>query len=310
MFKKNWKVFTLIMMLTLSVAMVGCSSDDGNGDSDGAADPDTEEETDLGEALDYSITGIDAGAGVMQAAEQAIEDYDLDFDLKTSSGAVMTQALGDAIENEEPIIVTGWTPHWKFIEYDLKYLEDPKESFGGEETINTFVRLGLEDDSPNSYKVLDEFNWETADMEVVMLEISEGVEPEEAAKNWIEDNEDKVNEWIDGVDGADGEEIELAYVAWDSTIASTNVVTAVLEDLGADVTTTQVEAGPMWAAVASGDADAFLAGWLPITHEAYLADFEDEVEDLGPSLEGAKIGLVVPEYMDIDSIEDLQELKK
>lgn len=310
MFKKNWKVFTLIMMLALSVAMVGCSSDDGNGDSDGAADSDTEEETDLGEALDYSITGIDAGAGVMQAAEQAIEDYDLDFDVKTSSGAVMTQALGDAIENEEPIIVTGWTPHWKFIEYDLKYLEDPKESFGGEETINTFARLGLEDDSPNAYKVLDKFNWETADMEAVMLEISEGVEPEEAAKNWIEDNEDKVNEWTDGIDGADGEEIELAYVAWDSTIASTNVVTAVLEDLGVDVTTTQVEAGPMWAAVASGDADAFLAGWLPITHEAYLADFEDEVEDLGPSLEGAKIGLVVPEYMNIDSIEDLEAFKK
>jgi glycine betaine/proline transport system substrate-binding protein len=307
MFKRNRKIFMLIMMLALSVALVGCSgSDDSNGDKDTGA----EEAKDLGEQMDYQITGIDAGAGVMQAAEQAVEDYDLDFDVKTSSGAVMTQALGDAVENEEPIIVTGWTPHWKFVEYELKYLDDPKESFGGEETINTIVRLGLKEDSPNAYKVLDQFNWETADMESVMLEISQGTEAEDAAQNWIEDNQDKVNEWIDGVEEVDGKEIELAYVAWDSTIASTNVVKIVLEDLGFDVTTTQVEAGPMWAAVASGDADAFLAGWLPITHEAYLNDYADEVEDLGPNLEGAKIGLVVPVYMDIDSIEDLANYKK
>ena len=31
------------------------------------------------------------------------------------------------------------------------------------------------------------------------------------------------------------------------------------------------------------------------------------LKDLGVSMEGVKIGLVVPEYMDIDSIEDLKE---
>ncbi|HWJ78070.1 MAG TPA: glycine/betaine ABC transporter, partial [Niallia sp.] len=30
-------------------------------------------------------------------------------------------------------------------------------------------------------------------------------------------------------------------------------------------------------------------------------------EDLGTNLEGTKLGLVVPSYMDIDSIEDLKE---
>lgn len=318
MFKGNRKSFILIMMLALSLLVVGCSNGEESADEpvtdDPAVEEDNTEDTDdgdnLGEEMDYEIIGIDAGAGVMQAAEQAIEDYDLDFDLKTSSGAVMTQALGDAIDNEEPIIVTGWTPHWKFIKYDLKYLEDPKESFGGEETINTFVRLGLEEENPNAYKLLNQFNWKTEDMESVMLEISEGEEPEDAAQNWIDDNQDKVDEWIDGVEDVDGEEVKLAYVAWDSTIASTNVVTRVLEDKGFNVTATQVEAGPMWASVAGGDTDGFLAGWLPITHQSYLEDFKDEVVDLGPNLEGAKIGLVVPTYMDIDSIEDLQEYKK
>lgn len=61
----------------------------------------------------------------------------------------------------------------------------------------------------------------------------------------------------------------------------------------------------MWASLESGDQDASVAAWLPITH----ADFFDEsaVDDLGANLEGEpRIGLVVPEYMDITSIEDLK----
>ncbi len=304
MFKRKGKISILIMALVLSIALVGCGSNDGN-DGDGAVS-----EGNIAEQMDFKITGIDAGAGVVQSSEEAVEEYGLDFDVQTSSGAVMTQALADAVANEEPIIVTGWTPHWIFIEHDLKYLDDPKGVFGEVETINTVVRLGLEEDNPNGYKFLDQFNWSTEDMESVMLEVSEGIDPEEAAQNWIDENEDKIDEWKDGVEEVDGEEIELAYVAWDSNIASINVVALVLEDLGFDVKTTQVEAGPMWAAVASGDADAFIAGWLPITHEDYYSDYKDEVEDLGPNLEGAKVGLVVPTYMDIDSIEDLAEFKK
>ncbi|MER2063824.1 MAG: glycine betaine ABC transporter substrate-binding protein, partial [Alkalibacterium sp.] len=105
----------------------------------------------------------------------------------------------DAYDNEEEIIVTGWSPHWKFQAYDLKYLDDPEGSFGGEETIDTFVREGLQDDMPEAYQILDNFNWESADMEEIMLEMSEGVDPEEAAANWIENNQDKVSEWTEGV---------------------------------------------------------------------------------------------------------------
>ncbi|WP_309546760.1 hypothetical protein [Shouchella lehensis] len=36
-----------------------------------------------------------------------------------------------------------------------------------------------------------------------------------------------------------------------------------------------------------------------------MEDYEGDLEDLGENLEGTKIGLVVPEYMDIDSITDL-----
>jgi len=297
MFKNKWKKIGVIAVATLALTVVGCSTNTGQ-NATGKT---------LGQQLDYKITGIDAGAGVVQAAEQSVEDYGLNYTVQTSSGAAMTQALSDAIENNEPIIVTGWSPHWKFARYDLKYLDDPKGSFGGAEHINTIARLGLKEDMPNAHKILDQFYWTPEDMENVMLQVNQGENVEEVARQWISDNQDKVSEWTKGAVQVNGEAIKIAYVAWDSEIASNNVIGLVLEDMGYDVTLTQVEAGPMWAAVASGDADAIVAAWLPGTHEKYMADYKDQVEDLGPNLEGAKIGLVVPAYMEINSIEDLVE---
>lgn len=298
MIKNKWKKLSIIGVAVLALTVVGCGNNDtGDQSADGT----------IGKQLGYKITGIDAGAGVVQAAEKAVEDYGLDYTVQTSSGAAMTQALADAIENKEPIIVTGWSPHWKFAKYDLKYLEDPKGSFGEAEHINTIARLGLEKDMPSAYKILDNFNWTPDDMEVVMSKVNEGENVEEVARQWIDDNQDKVSKWTEGVEKVNGEAIKLAYVAWDTEIASTNVIGLVLEDMGYKVTLTQVEAGPMWAAVASGDADAIVAAWLPGTHKKYMEDYKGQVEDLGPNLEGAKIGLVVPAYMEINSIEDLVE---
>ncbi|MCA1806965.1 MAG: glycine betaine ABC transporter substrate-binding protein, partial [Actinobacteria bacterium] len=157
--------------------------------------------TEYADEMDQTITGIEPGAGVVQAAEQSVEDYGLEgWSVQTSSSGAMATALGEAYDSEEPIAVTGWTPHWKFSAYDLKYLEDPEGSFGDVEVIKTMARQGLEEDLPNAYKILDQFFWETADMESIMLEVQEGADPEEAAAAWVENNQDKVNEWLEGVE--------------------------------------------------------------------------------------------------------------
>ncbi len=298
--KKIGSLFGLSLLLVLA----GC----GEGETaDRGEDANLNDGGSVAEALNYTITGIDAGAGIMAAAKRAIEDYELEgYELQTSSDAAMTAALGEAIANEEPIVVTGWNPHWMFVKYDLKYLDDPKGSFGGEETINTFGRKGLEEDHPEAFQVLSRFKWTEEDMGKIMLDIVDGMEPEEAARKWVENNQDKVSEWTDGVGTVDGEKLTLALVAWDSTIASTNMMKVVLEDIGYEVDLAPMEANFMWASVANGEADAFLAGWLPVTHAAYYEDYQDDVVHLGTSMEGVKIGLVVPAYMDIDSIEDLK----
>lgn len=107
---------------------------------------------------------------------------------------------------------------------------------------------------------------------------------------------------------AQNEPIEIGYVLWDSEIASTNVVAAVIQDeLGYDVNLTSVDAGPMWTGLAQGDFDAIVAAWLPATHEAYWEQYKDDLVDLGPNLEGADIGWAVPTYVDVDSITELND---
>lgn len=298
MFNKHIKRLTILSIIVLSLIIVGCTSDN---------DEDTTESESVAESLDYTIVGIEAGAGLMQLTEDMMEDYGLDnYTLQPSSGIAMTQALGDAIENEEPVVVTGWAPHWKLQAYDVKFLEDPRDSFGEGEVLITLARHGLQEDMPDAYEVLSNFQWSMSDIESVMLDIAQETPPEVAARDWVENNPDMVNQWIGDARDVDGDEIGLAHTPWDSEIASHNVMKVVLEDLGYDVTLTQVDFGPVFYGLAGGTIDASLSAWLP-TYQDYYDDYIDEIDDLGVNLEDAVNGLVVPSYMDIDSIEDLVE---
>ncbi|REB08595.1 glycine/betaine ABC transporter [Sporosarcina sp. BI001-red] len=299
----NWtkKLAGISAVSLLALGLAACGDDDkdkASGSTDKTA----------GEMVDYKITGIDPGAGIMEATDRAITDYGLDkWEVTTGSGAAMTAALKKAVDKEEPIIITGWSPHWMFTKYDLKYLDDPEGSYGGAEEIHTIGSLDLAKDKPEAHQILQNFKWDEEDMGEVMVAIIDGEDPEDAAQAWIDENQDKVDSWTEGVDKVDGDEFSFVYVAWDSTVASTNVMAKVLEDQGYKVKMSQVEAGPMWTAVADGSADALLAGWLPVTHKTYAEKYDGKFEDVGTSMEGVKIGLTVPAYMDIDSIEDLKE---
>ncbi len=142
------------------------------------------------------ITGIDPGAGIMAATEEAIEAYDLDFNLLSGSDAAMTAALERAIDREEWIIVTGWTPHWKFGSYDLKYLEDPQLVYGDAEHIATIVTPDLQQRHPDVYHLLDNFYWTSEQIAEVMGYIEDGMDPMDAARTWISDNREVVNNWL------------------------------------------------------------------------------------------------------------------
>ncbi len=149
------------------------------------------------EAFEGKIIGIDPEAGLMENTVQAIDRYDLEYELVSGSDLTMTSALDIAFDEERWIVVTGWSPHWKFARWDLKYLEDPKSVYGDSEYIGTIVRKGLEHDMPDVYKFFENFYWTPGDMEQVMLWFSEeGMSAEEAAKRWVDEHPEVVDEWF------------------------------------------------------------------------------------------------------------------
>ncbi len=150
------------------------------------------------EKFNGKIIGIDPGAGLMRLSEDAIKEYNLDFELMEGSGATMTAALADAIKNKEWIVVTAWSPHWMFGKWDLKYLKDPKGVLGEEEHIDTIVRKGLKKDMPEVYAFLDKFAYKDANQLQTLMAWNQekGADRYKNAVKFMKENKELVDSWI------------------------------------------------------------------------------------------------------------------
>lgn len=149
--------------------------------------------------LSKQIHGIDPGAGLMQASEKALKDYGLDrYRLISSSGAGMTAALTRAIKRKQWIVVTGWSPHWMFARWDLRYLEDPKGSLGGRERIHALVRKGFYQDFPVEVtEFLSRMFIPLDELEAIMARANDS-SYEQAVEEYIKQHATKVDYWVTG----------------------------------------------------------------------------------------------------------------
>ena len=96
---------------------------------------------------------------------------------------------------------------------------------------------------------------------------------------------------------------------WTENIAVANLVKVLLEeDLGySKVDTQTADLGIVFEGVGNGDLDAFQDMWLP-NHAAQFESVENNVEQLDPWFDGTvKFGIVAPSYMNITSIDQLNE---
>src|SRR5699024_6277794 len=104
----------------------------------------------------------------------------------------------------------------------------------------------------------------------------------------------------------------MGKIRWAEKIGTTNMWKVILGEKGYDVEFQLVDMGTIMAALEKGDLDITLEVWLPVQDAFYLEQYKDTVvfaEE--PWYDNAKVGLVVPEYMDeVNSIEDLNKYKE
>jgi glycine betaine/proline transport system substrate-binding protein len=142
------------------------------------------------------IVGIDAGAGVMKKADDAIKAYNLSLTLMPSSGSAMTAELARRMNGSKPVVVTGWAPHWMFAKWKLKFLDDPKKVFGGAEHVDNVINPQLETKAAPVVAFLKKFQWKPGEIDSVMLATENGSKPTAAADAWIAAHAERVDSWV------------------------------------------------------------------------------------------------------------------
>jgi len=156
----------------------------------------------IGRKLGYQIIGIDPGAGLMQASEKALKSYGLErYRLISSSGAGMTAALSRAMKRNKWVVVTGWSPHWMFARWKLRYLDDPKRALGGRESVHALVRSNFDADFPVEVtELLTRMFLPIDELEALMADASE-TSYEAAVERYIQQHPARVNYWVSGESG-------------------------------------------------------------------------------------------------------------
>ncbi|MFO8087929.1 MAG: glycine betaine ABC transporter substrate-binding protein [Bacteroidales bacterium] len=145
------------------------------------------------EKFESKIIGIGSGAGIHRNTERAIEEYELDFEQVTSSESAMMASLKKATNSDDPIIITGWKPHNMFVDYDIQYLEDPKEIFPPDEC-TIIARKGFAKDYPSLEKFFSNFKFSTEELVSLMTSVDKKGE-EEGATEWYKANKQMVDSW-------------------------------------------------------------------------------------------------------------------
>src|SRR3954469_1589699 len=143
-----------------------------------------------------AVVGIDPGSSLMQMAEKGLKTYDLNMKLINSSETGMMSALARAYRDHAPIVVTLWNPHWAFAEYDLKFLQNPENLFGGTDDIHFMSRAGFGKDYPEVLRWLNAWDMSGQELGSLMATIEKAGNPEAGARKWLAENRALADGWL------------------------------------------------------------------------------------------------------------------
>jgi len=141
------------------------------------------------------VYGVEPGGNAAGIINSLIEGYGLDMkQVNSSEGGMLAQAMR-LIEQEKPVVFYGWRPHTMFNKLDIKVIEDSKGFFSIPE-IHVMTNKALKEDAPEAYQFLSNWSISIDDLEAMIVAIEDGGDPTEVAREWIDNNQDKVKEMI------------------------------------------------------------------------------------------------------------------
>jgi glycine betaine/proline transport system substrate-binding protein len=182
------------------------------------------------QGLEGTLNGIESGAAINGQMKKTLELYGMNdqFSVTAASGPANWQALESAINNNEPIAVAAWKPHWKWTQYDIKYVDGATtghnvDIWGQPEDIFTIVDNEFIDEFPKKVVCfLKEF--EANDQQVGSLmnafrnrgEMSK----QAAAEQWIKNHPEDVQQWMNKAEECAASDEPVEPLPDDATFSS------------------------------------------------------------------------------------------
>jgi glycine betaine/proline transport system substrate-binding protein len=121
------------------------------------------------EKLGGKILTSEVGNGQYKLTEKAIKEYRLEgYKMVASSESGMLSELDRNLKRDKWSLVNAWSPHWMFSKWPLRYLDDPKQIFGGAEQIHAVARKGFSAEHPDVARFFANFKIPQADLEQLM----------------------------------------------------------------------------------------------------------------------------------------------
>ena len=162
--------------------------------------------------MDSTIYCIKPGSGANAVAESAIRDdlYGLGgWRVLPSSTQAMLTHVGRAIRRDRATVFCAWAPHWMNEAFDLHYLDDPADHWGGPGAtqVLTLAWSGLPEDAPELTEFFRRFqvDAETQSQWVHAYAREDGA-LEQVAREWIQANLDLVAPWLAGLQTPAGDD--------------------------------------------------------------------------------------------------------
>ena len=99
--------------------------------------------------------------------------------------------------------------------------------------------------------------------------------------------------------------ITIGTLSWEESLAVTAVWKNMLEAKGYKVEVKQLDAGPAYQALSTGQIDVFPEQW-PNYFKSFMQKYKADIKTVGTWYEGTDINLAVPDYVtDVNSLSDL-----
>ncbi|MGH3453421.1 MAG: ABC transporter substrate-binding protein [Nocardioidaceae bacterium] len=156
---------------------------------------------------------LDGDPSFVTNDEALVENLNLDYEVVyAGSEAALIQAFRDAEENQEWVIGYFYEPQWFLAEVPLVKVDLPAYEPGCDadpQAVDCDYPLYnldkiaskefMESGSPAA-QLVENWQWTNDDQNVVAGYIAQDdMDPEEAAQQWVEDNPEKVDAWLEGI---------------------------------------------------------------------------------------------------------------